>query len=95
MNNQVNEVSVAVLPLNRSGQADTEKHVVTNVIPQPRPTDVNDGTVRVVTFKVAQKQGTVIKHTVHGPILAPAGKHSSTTIQEPNPLNGMLEDTND
>lgn len=79
---------VAVLPLTPHSEI---KHVVLNVIPQPRPTDKDS----VVAFRAVNDNGTIVKHTVHTPHVLPAGEFSATNQQEKNPLTGLLERVND
>lgn len=82
------ESVVAVLPLTPHSEI---KHVVLNVIPQPRPTEKDS----VVAFKAFSEEGTIVKHTVHSPHVLPVGDFSSTIQQEKNPFTGFLERVND
>lgn len=87
MNNQF-ETQVEVLPLTPASDV---KHIVRNVISQPRASE-QDG---VVAFKVYQNEGTIVEHTVHEPLLLPVGRYSASIQQEVNPLSGILERVND
>lgn len=86
--NQSVEHQVDVLSLTPASDV---KHIVRNVIFQPRAT-TEDG---VVAFKVYQEAGTIVEHTVHAPLLLPEGRYTASGQRELNALSGILERVND